>query len=230
MPRFYFDSSYFYLILPAMLIAIIAQINVSSTFKKFSEYRNVRGLTGAMAARDILDKNGLSNVLIERVGGKLTDHYDPRSNVIRLSESVYDSTSVAAIGVAAHEVGHAVQYSQNYFPIKVRNTIIPITQFGSYVAPIIILAGIFISAFSFLITVGIILFSFVVFFQIVTLPVEFNASKRAITIMEDNQILAGDELMGAKRVLNAAALTYVAALLVSLLTLLRYILLSQRRR
>ena len=217
------------LLIPAMIFSLIAQAMVKSTFSKYSNVRNGRGLTGAEAARAILDSNGLSNVRIEHISGELTDHYDPRANVIRLSDSVYNSTSVAAVGVAAHEAGHAVQYAENYFPIKVRNSIIPVTRFGSSLSTPLVLLGIIFS-WDFLITAGILLFCAVVLFQAVTLPVEFNASGRALRTLRDSCILEGDEVKEAKRVLTAAAMTYVAAMVSALLSLLRLILISNRRR
>lgn len=217
------------LLIPAMIFSLIAQAMVKSTFSKYSNVRNGRGLTGAEAARAILDRNGLSNVRIEHIGGELTDHYDPRANVIRLSDSVYNSTSVAAVGVAAHEAGHAVQYAENYFPIKVRNSIIPVTRFGSSLSTPLVLLGIIFS-WDFLITAGILLFCAVVLFQAVTLPVEFNASGRALRTLRDSCILEEDEVKEAKKVLTAAAMTYVAAMVSALLSLLRLILISNRRR
>ncbi len=182
-----------------------------------------------MVARRILDQNGLFNVRIEMTSGNLTDHYDPRTNVIRLSESVYHSTSVASIGVAAHEVGHAIQYSKGYLPIKIRNAVIPITNIGSSLAfPLAILGVVF--SFEPLITLGIFLFIAVVFFQFITLPVEFNASRRALTTLKNDNILVGEEYDGAKKVLTAAALTYVGALLVAIGNLLRLLAITGRRR
>lgn len=232
-------SSYF-LVLIAVAITAIASINVNTTFRKYSKISNMRGLTAAEVARQILDMNGLNYVNIERVAGNLTDHFDPKTNVVRLSDSTFNSTSVAALGVAAHECGHAVQYKENYFPMKVRAAIIPVTNFGSRLAVPLILFGLIIAAFSqganayseFIVNLGIILYSFVVLFQLVTLPVEFNASGRAIKTMRENNILMANELPGAKKTLTAAALTYVAALLSSILTLLRLIAISRggRRR
>ena len=181
---------------------------------------NHRCYTGAEIARRILDMNGLNNVPVERVSGNLTDHYDPRANVIRLSDSTYSSTSVAAIGVAAHEVGHAVQHSEGYTPIKIRNTIVPVVQIASYAAWPLAIFGIIFS-FSKLATFGVILFGLVVLFQLITLPVEFNASNRAIRTLETNSILSGDELAASKKVLSAAAMTYVASAVVAIANLLR---------
>ena len=228
MPHYYyygFDIYYVILILPAFLISLIAQIKVSSTFSKFSKTINMSGLTGAAAAEKVLLSHGVTNVTVERVGGNLTDHFDPRTNVIRLSDSVYDSTSVAAVGVAAHEAGHAVQYAQGYTPIKIRNTILPVVNFGSRFSFIAILLGI-VFASDLLITAGIILFSFATLFQIITLPVELNASKRAMQTIRGQALLSDDEAVGAKKVLTAAAMTYVAAVIMSIAQLLRLLLLN----
>lgn len=224
----YFDYTYLILI-PAIIFALYAQTKVSSTFKKYQSVNNRRGMTGQEVARQILDDNGLFNVPVEHVAGNLTDHFDPRTNVVRLSDSVYSSTSVSAIGVAAHEVGHAVQHATGYAPIKIRNAILPITQLGSTLAMPIVLIGL-IFTLQPLITVGIFLFAFVTLFQAVTLPVEFNASSRALQTLDSHNILEEDELRMSRKVLTAAAMTYVAALLSSLLSLLRLILLSNRRR
>ena len=227
----YFDSTYL-IVLPAIIFAMIAQFMVKSTFSKYSTVRNQHGYTAAEVARRILDDNGLNYIPIEHVNGELTDHYDPTSNVIRLSDSVYNSTSVAAIGVAAHEVGHAIQHAEGYAPIKVRQAIIPITQIGSKLALPLILIGMLISVFDFLIPVGIFLYAGVVLFQAVTLPVEFNASGRALKTLDEDLILYKDEVRMAKSVLSAAAMTYVAAMFSSLMTLLRLILIASggRRR
>ena len=229
MPFFYFDTYYLFLVIPAVLIALWAQVNVSSTFRKYNNVRNVKGVTADEAARHILDDNGLYNVQIERVSGNLSDHYDPRSNVVRLSDSTYGNSSVGAIGVAAHEVGHAIQHATGYLPIKIRQAIIPVTQIGSSIAIPLAILGIIMS-WNVLVTIGILLFSTVVLFQLVTLPVEFNASSRAMKTLETQSILEGGELVGAKRVLRAAALTYVAALIVAIANLVRLIALSNRRR
>lgn len=232
MPHYYyygFDIYYIILILPAFLISLFAQIKVSSTFSKFSKTVNMSGLTGAEAAKKVLLSHGVTNVMVERVGGNLTDHFDPGSNVIRLSDSVFDSTSVAAVGVAAHEAGHAVQYAQNYLPIKLRNTILPVVNFGSKFSFIAILLGI-IFANDLLLSVGIILFSFATLFQILTLPVELNASKRAMQTIREQALLSDTEAKGAKSVLTAAAMTYIAAVIMSVAQLLRLLLLNRRRR
>ncbi|MDE6598582.1 MAG: zinc metallopeptidase [Oscillospiraceae bacterium] len=225
----YFDSTYL-IVLPAIIFALIAQVMVKSTFSKYSNESNQHGYTAKEVARKILDENGLYNVSIEYISGNLTDHYDPSANVIRLSDSVYNSTSVAAIGVAAHEVGHAIQHAQGYSPIKIRQAIIPITQIGSRLAVPLVLLGMLISAFQWLIPVGIFLYAGVVLFQAVTLPVEFNASGRALKTLDENVILYKDEVRMAKKVLTAAAMTYVAAMFSSLMSLLRLILLSNRGR
>ncbi|WMJ22379.1 zinc metallopeptidase [Paludicola sp. MB14-C6] len=227
MPFFWYDQYYLFLVVPAALIALWAQIKVKTTFNKYSGYHAARGYTAAMVARQILDENGLQNVRIEHICGNLSDHFDPRSNVIRLSDSVYNSTSVASIGVAAHEVGHAIQYAKNYAPIKFRAALIPITQLGSSIAIPLAIFG-FAIRMDWLMTFGILLFSAVVLFQLITLPVEFNASARAIKTLETDMILDEIELQGAKKVLTAAALTYVAALLVAIANLVRLLLLRNR--
>ena len=224
---FYYDWTIL-LVLPALFISIWAQIKVSSTYNKYSTVYTKGGLTGAQAARAILDKNGLSHVSIERVHGHLTDHYDPRTNVIRLSESVYNSTRTAAVGVAAHEAGHAVQYAKNYAPIKLRSAIIPVTRFGSMFAIPLFFIGLILASEPFMLF-GILLYATVALFQLITLPVEFNASDRAIAALDSSGMLTQDELVGARRVLSAAAMTYVAALLTSLLTLLRLLVIVNGR-
>ncbi len=224
----FFDRYYLILVVPAIIISLFAQMKVKGTYDKFSKVFAKRGLTAEQAARRILDASGLTNVNLERVAGHLTDHFDPRANVIRLSGSVYDSTSVAAIGVAAHEAGHAVQHATGYVPIKLRNLVFPIASFGSRLALPLVLLGIIMS-FGVLIDVGIILFSAAVLFQVVTLPVEFNASRRALNVLSEGY-LDGDEIKGARKVLTAAALTYVAAVLTSLAQLLRLLLLTRNRR
>ncbi len=230
MPFFYYFDTYYWIILvPAMLIALVAQINVSSTFNRYSRIAGRRGLTGAQAAEEVLKAHGVYGVQITRVSGRLTDHYDPRSNVIRLSDSVYDSTSIAAVGVAAHEAGHAVQYAQDYGPIKLRGAIIPVCNFSSQISILLIILG-FVLYSRPLFAVGVILFAVATVFQVVTLPVEFNASRRAIHSLRDTNLLDEQELRGAKKVLGAAAMTYVAALLVSIAHLLRYLLLFGSRR
>ena len=230
---FFIDYWYIVLVLPAMLFALIASASVNSTFEKYAKQRSMRGLTGADAARMVLDANGLSDVQIRRVGGKLTDHYDPRDNTVYLSDSVHDNASTAAIGVACHEAGHAVQYAKHYAPMKLRAVIIPATNLGSKLAMPLILLGILFSAFyqmSYtLVYIGIACFGLSLVFQLVTLPVEFNASRRALAIINEQGILKEEERAGARKVLTAAAMTYVAALVVSLLQLLRLIMIFGRR-
>ncbi len=229
MPFFYYDSYYLVLVLPALIVAMVAQFKVQSTFKKYAEKLSFRGKTAAQITREILDSNGLFSVRVERVAGNLTDHYDPKANVIRLSDTVHNSTSVASIGVAAHEAGHAVQHATGYMPIRLRNAVLPVANLGSHLAMPAILLGIFMSIEP-LVTAGIILFSALVLFQLVTLPVEFNASRRAIVTLQTNNMLDDTELRDAKKVLSAAAMTYVAAALVSAMQLLRLVLLSRGRR
>ena len=230
MPFFYYFDSYYWIILvPAMLIALLAQINVSSTFNRYSRIASRRGLTGAQAAEEVLKAHGVYGVRITRVSGKLTDHYDPRTNTIRLSDAVYGSTSIASVGVAAHEAGHAVQYAQEYGPIKLRGAIIPVCNFSSQISILLIILGFALYSRP-LFAVGVVLFAVAAFFQVVTLPVEFNASRRAIQSLRDTHMLDDQELRGAKKVLGAAAMTYVAALLVSIAHLLRYILAFNSRR
>ena len=233
-----FDWTLF-LLLPALVFALIAQYRVNRAFEWGSGIRASRGITGAQAARKILDDNGLYDVSIERVGGHLTDHYDPKENVIRLSDEVYSGANAAAIGVAAHEAGHAVQYAQDYFPIRVRAAIIPLTRIGAGLAMPLFLIGLFISYFYFqatsplsdlLMVSGIGLYSFSTLFQLITLPVEFNASRRALRILDDWGTLTKEEHRAAGQVLSAAAMTYVAALATSLLSLWRLILIFRRRR
>ena len=238
MPFFYgFDWTYLVLVLPCVILSLWANSNVNSTFQKYSQQFSYRRLTGAQAAQRVLSHNGVSGVRIERVSGNLTDHFDPKTNVIRLSDSVYDSTSTAAIGVACHEAGHAVQYAQNYGPIKLRAAIIPITNIGSKLAMPLILIGLLLAAFENLsftfVYIGIACFGLSLVFQLVTLPVEFNASRRAMQAIESANLLTEDEQRGAKKTLKAAALTYVAATATALAQLLRLILLfggNRRRR
>ena len=228
---FYFDWTVL-IVLPALIISIWAQIKVSTTFNKYAKLYSKRGMTGADAARRILDSHGLHNVKVEHIRGQLTDHYDPRENVIRLSDAVYGSVSAAAIGVAAHEAGHAVQHAEGYFPIRVRSAVIPATRFGSMLSIPLFFIGLILASPALLLA-GIVLYSLVTIFQLVTLPVEFNASARAIRVLRSSGMLSEEELSASKKVLTAAALTYVAALLTSLLTLLRLIVLaggSNRRR
>jgi len=224
------DWTYVVFVIPAIIFAVYAQIQVMSSFKKYSKVYSQRRITGYEAARRVLDSNGLYHVKIEKVRGELTDHYDPRTNVIRLSEAVHDSTSVGAIGVACHEVGHAIQYAQNYAPIKIRSAIIPATNFGSMTWPFVVILG-FLFSMPGLIYFGIALLGIVCLFQLVTLPVEFNASRRAMaSLTECGIVYDEEEKKGARKVLTAAALTYVAALVVSLANLLRLLVLANGGR
>ncbi len=230
MPFFYyFDIYYFILIIPALLFGLWAQSQVNSSFNKYSKIGTMRGMTGAQAAEYILNQNGIYDVEVRHISGNLTDNFNPKNKTINLSDSVYNSTSIAAVGVAAHEAGHAVQHAVNYKPIRIREIIIPVTQIGSWLYFPIILLGIFLSSMN-LVNFGILLFSTMAIFQLVTLPVEFNASDRAIKTLESSGILYGEEITGAKKVLKAAALTYVAALVSSLAQLLRLILIFGGRR
>ena len=227
MPYLYIDPWYIILVVPAMLLAFWAQINVNTTFSRYSKVLAPSGMTGAESARRVLEANGVTGVRIERISGNLTDHFDPKTNTIRLSESVYDATTVSAVGVAAHEAGHAVQYAVGYAPMQLRADIIPATNIGSQLAmPLVLLGLIFSSAM--LVDIGIIAFSMSTLFQLITLPVEFNASRRAVATLESSCV-SDTEVKGAKAVLRAAALTYVAALAVSLASLLRIILLFGNR-
>lgn len=232
---FYIDPYYILIVGPAIVLSIIAQIMVKSTFSKYSSIQSKSRLTGAEAARRVLDYMGLQSVSIERVRGSLTDHYDPSQNVLRLSETVHDSYSVAAIAVAAHEAGHAVQKSVKYHPLVLRSLLVPIANFGSNLGPWLIIIGFALGLGRgdfgyYLVLAGIILFAAAVLFYIVTLPVEFNASKRALAMLVETSIVDEDEKSMAKRVLSAAAMTYVASALVAVANLLRFILIARDRR
>lgn len=236
MPGYYggyygIDMYYIILVLPAIVFALWAQAKVSGTFRKYSQVRPRNGMTGAQAAEAVLRANGVTGVRVEHIGGNLTDHFDPREGVIRLSDAVYNASTVAAIGVAAHEAGHAAQYANSYAPIKVRNAIIPVSRVGSTLSWPLLLIGLVLNSQP-LVTIGILFFLAAVIFQLVTLPVEFNASTRAIAALADGGYLTEDELPGARKTLSAAAMTYVAALAVSLAQLLRLVLLfgGGRRR
>jgi len=219
----------YFLVIISFLVALWASFNVKHTYNKYSQVMNRRGYTADQIARMILDQNGLYNVSIERISGNLTDHFDPGANVVRLSDSVYGKTSAAAIGVAAHECGHAIQYAEQYSPMKIRAAIIPITNIGSNLAYPLVILGIILGGIQPLITIGIWLFVAVVVFQLVTLPVEFNASGRALKTLEQSNYLDDDELSQSKKVLTAAALTYVAALFTAIAQLIRLIAISNRR-
>lgn len=239
MPYYYygFDWTYVYLVLPCLLLSLWASAHVNNTFKKYSGQHCLRGITGADAAARVLAANGVRGVRIEHISGNLNDHYDPRANVIRLSDNVYGSTSTAAIGVACHEAGHAVQYAQDYAPIKLRAAVIPLTNFGSKLAMPLILIGLLFSSLgqlsNFFIYLGIACFGLSLVFQLVTLPVEFNASRRAMEAIEQNGLLTPEEQAGARKTLTAAALTYVAATAAALAQLVRLLVLfggRNRRR
>lgn len=230
MPFFYgIDMTYIIYVLPALLLALWAQVNVKSTFAKYSKVASDGGMTGRDAARLILDANGLHHVQVTHVQGELTDHFDPKSNIIRLSDSTYNAATAAAVGVAAHEAGHAVQYAQGYVPMKIRSAIIPATNIGSNLAIPLVLLGIVFSAPS-IAYIGVLLFALSVVFQLVTLPVEFNASRRAVAAIRESGRVSDEGQKAAKKVLTAAALTYVAALAVALGNLLRLITLANRSR
>ncbi len=224
-----FFFPYWWIILPAILLGFIAQMMVRNAYQRYSKVRTRNGMTGADAARQILDSNGLRDVPIEQVRGNLTDHYDPRSRILRLSQGVYSRPSVAAVGIAAHEAGHAIQHAKSYAPLAIRNTVYPVASFGSKLGPIIVLFGFLLSMGQTLITIGIVLFAAAVAFTVLTLPVEFNASRRALALIRNNSYLSREETEGARSVLRAAAMTYVASALASVLTLLRLILLSRSR-
>ncbi|MGN0501561.1 MAG: zinc metallopeptidase [Ruminococcus sp.] len=227
-----FDWTYLVFIVPCIIITLICQVKVQSTFSKYSKIRNSRNITGAQAAEYVLRQNGVTGVRIEHVSGSMTDHFDPRTNVIRLSDTVYNSNSVAAVGVACHEAGHAVQHAEGYLPNKIRSIILPMAKIGSQLSWILILLGlIFTAKVGFvLLYIGIVLFSLSVLFTIATLPVEFNASKRALECIRSSDLLYGDEYTGAKRTLQAAAMTYVASALTAIMQLLRLIVIARGRR
>lgn len=224
-----FDPLFLILVVPTFIFTIWAQFKVKGSFNKFSKVRTSNGLTGAQAAAEILRNAGINDVRIEQTPGHLSDHFDPRGNVIRLSESVYNAATVAAVGVAAHEAGHAIQHAHGYSPMKIRAAIIPVTNIGSKLAMPLIFMGLILNMFG-LVNLGIILFGTLVVFQLVTLPVEFNASNRAIAALRGCNMLNADELRGSQKVLTAAALTYVAALAMSIAQMLRFILIALRRR
>ncbi len=225
---FYYDAIYWIVLIPVLIISAYAQIKVNSNFKRYSKVRNCRGVTGAQAAYEVLRSHGIYDVSIKPCGGSLTDHYDPWDNTIYLSEPVYNAATVAAVGVAAHEAGHAVQYAVGYGPVRVRSAIIPVTQFGSNFSFIALFLGLLLYSQP-MFAVGIVLFGVTTAFQLVTLPVEFDASSRALKTIDGAYLLDEDERTGAKKVLNAAALTYVAALLSSLLQLMRYLMIFASR-
>lgn len=227
MPFYYYWDPTYWLVLVGAVICLIASARVNTTFRKYSRYRSMSGMTGAQAAERILRAAGIHDVQVRHIAGNLTDHYDPRNKTLSLSDSVYGSDSVAAVGVAAHECGHAIQHHNSYVPLSLRSAIVPVANIGSTLAWPLIIIGLFISRQTgqMLITAGIICFSLAVLFQLITLPVEFNASSRAVRILGDTGILGSDELVYTKRVLGAAALTYVAGAAAAILQLLRLVLL-----
>ena len=231
----YLDMTYIVLVLPAVILSLWASWNVKHTYRKYAKQYNSRGLTGADAARRVLDANGLRDIPVERISGELTDHYDPEAKVVRLSDGVWGSTSTAAVGVACHEVGHAIQNAEDYLPVKIRQAIIPATNIGAKLSVPLLMAGLILCSFIpqliYLAYVGVAGYGLCALFQLVTLPTEFDASRRALRTIDGMGLLEGEEYNGAKKVLTAAALTYVAALATTLMQLLRFvIILSDRRR
>lgn len=229
MPFFYIDYYYIILVVPVIIASLVIQAKLKSTYNKYSKVGNMRNITGAQAAQMVLGYYGIHDVNVEQIGGNLSDHYDPTAKVIRLSNGVYNSTSIAAVGIACHEAGHAAQHAEAYAPIKIRNSILPVCNIGSKLSIPLLLIGIFAS-FEPLIWIGIGFFAFTALFQLVTLPVEFNASNRALNVIESNGLLTFQEKSGAAKVLRMAALTYVAALAMSVAQLLRLILRFGGRR
>jgi len=230
---FWFDPTYLIIMLPALILVGWAQIKVQTTFKRFANQASVYNLTGSMVAREILKRHGLNDVTVEPVAGELTDHYDPRSKTLRLSEAVYQSNSVAALGVAAHETGHALQHAQGYAPLVLRSAFVPLAGFGSQLGPMLVILGVIFSAGGFgglLINLGILTFTAAVLFTLVTLPVEFNASSRALNILSSTGLISAEEYQPVKKVLQAAALTYVAAAVYAIMQLIYLLMLSDRRR
>ena len=225
---FYYDATYLILI-PALIISFWAQTKINSAFDRYSRISTMKGITGAQVARMLLDSDGLYDVPVELVGGRLSDHYDPKNRVMRLSHEVFYGNSVASIGVAAHETGHAIQHKEKYAPLTLRNSIVPVVNIGSSFSWILFIGGMILGLPS-LVQFGIFLFSGVVVFQLITLPVEFNASSRALRILDEKQILYNEELKGARAVLNAAAMTYVAGAIMAVSQLLRLLILSNRNR
>jgi Zn-dependent membrane protease YugP len=225
----FFDYYYLVLVVPTLILSMVAQIMVQSAFSKYSGIKCSRNITGRDAAALLMKENSIHDVAIEPVSGSLSDHYDPRAKVLRLSEPVFDRSSIAAVGVAAHETGHAIQHARGYGPLVLRSTLVPAANIGSSVGPWLAMAGIFFSIPA-LLNIGIILFAGAVLFYLVTLPVEFNASSRALAILKSNNVLTPEELKGVRRVLSAAAMTYVASALTALMSLLRLILIFRRRR
>jgi len=225
----FIDFYYIVLVVPTLILSMIAQIMVKSTFSKYSQIKCSRNITGKDAALLLMKANSIANVAIEPVRGSLTDHYDPGSKKLRLSEPVYDRPSIAAVGVAAHETGHAIQHARKYGPLVLRSTLVPVANIGSSLGPWLAIAGLLFS-YSFLINIGLVLFAGAVLFYIITLPVEFNASARALAILRSGNVLTAEELKGVKKVLTAAAMTYVASALTAIMSFLRLFLLSRGRR
>lgn len=226
---FYMDQYYLILVVPTLIISLIAQIRVKGTFNKYSNIGNSKNMTGAEVAKYLLQSNGIYDVQVMQINGKLTDHYDPRKKLLRLSDSTYASTSVAAIGVAAHETGHAIQHNEKYGPLVLRNTLVPVANIGSTAGPYIAILGLFLG-WTVIINIGLLFFATAILFYLITLPVEFNASKRALANLNSAGIFMKDELQSAKKVLNAAAMTYVASALVAVASFLRLLLLAGQRR
>ena len=232
MPFMFFDEYYLLLVVPTIFLSLWAQIMVKSTFAKYSKVPCSKKITGRDSAALLLKSNSISDVKIESVAGSLTDHYDPRTKVVRLSTPVFSETSIAAIGVAAHEAGHAIQHAHSWGPLVLRSTLVPVANIGSRFGPILAMIGLFYheSSMSILFNIGIMLFAGAVLFYLIALPVEFNASSRAVAILQENNVLTAEELQGVRKVLTAAAMTYVASALTAVMSLLRLILLSRRRR
>lgn len=230
----YLNIDYLIFMLPAIIITLVVQIKLKATYSRFSRIRNSRGLTGAQAAQETLRNAGVYGVRVEQTSGNLTDHFSPKENVIRLSKDVYNGTTIAAVGIACHEAGHAIQYDREYGPIKLRNALIPVTNIGSKIGLLLIIIGLFLANTYYyseiIFFIGIVLYSLVVVVQLVTLPVEFNASRRAMESIRGSGMMSDEECTGARKVLTAAALTYVAAMISSLMTVLYYISLANRRR
>jgi Zn-dependent membrane protease YugP len=229
MMPFMFDEYYLLLVVPTIILSLWAQFKVKSTFAKYSQVRCSRGISGSQAAQLLLQANNINNVSVESVSGSLTDHYDPSHRVLRLSQPVYGQSTLSAVGVAAHETGHAIQHARGYGPLGLRSTLVPVANIGSSMGPWLAMAGLMMS-FPLLLNLGIFLFAGAVAFYLITLPVEFNASSRALAILAQNQVLSEEELRGVRKVLSAAAMTYVASALTALMSLVRLILLSRRRR
>jgi Zn-dependent membrane protease YugP len=229
MGYFYMDQYYIVLVVPALIISMLAQFLVKSTFNKYSKIGSSKNMTGAEVARFLLKANGIIDVQVMQVKGNLTDHYDPRNKVLRLSDSTYGSTSVAAIGVAAHETGHAIQHDVKYGPLALRSSLVPVANIGSSAGPYIAVLGLFLGM-SVIINIGLLMFAAAILFYLITLPVEFNASSRAIATLDSSALLVGNELKSAKKVLNAAAMTYVASALVAVASFIRLLLIAGQRK